>query len=136
MFKWKENLSCGIEEIDNQHKQLLKLGSELYDIFKLDDEHDKYDDIMEILSKLADYTVYHFGYEEQLLETYEYPNLESHKKQHQVLVIKIQDLLKQDIDSKQSSITMDLMMFIADWIERHILGSDHQYASFLIEKGV
>ncbi|NMA83763.1 MAG: hemerythrin family protein [Epulopiscium sp.] len=136
MFKWKENLSCGIEEIDNQHKQLLKLGSELYDIFKLDDEHDKYDDIMEILSKLADYTVYHFGYEEQLLETYEYPNLESHKKQHQVLVVKIQDLLKQDIDSKQSSITMDLMMFIADWIERHILGSDHQYASFLIEKGV
>ncbi|NLL71248.1 MAG: hemerythrin family protein [Epulopiscium sp.] len=136
MFKWKENLSCNIEEIDGQHQNLLKLGQELYDLLKLGNDVDKYDDIMKVLSKLADYTVYHFGYEEELLAKHRYPLLESHKKQHQSFVTKIDETLKQDIDSKQSSITMEMIMFIADWIEKHILGSDHQYASFLNQKGI
>jgi hemerythrin len=136
MFEWKETYSTNIAMIDEQHKQLLKLGTELYEIVSLKDNADHYDEIIDILLKLKDYTIYHFESEEKLMDEYHVPGVETHKKQHAAFINKLNKLDKEDIDYNQSDVTMDLLIFIADWITQHILKTDHMYKDFLNEKGV
>lgn len=138
MFQWKEHFTCNINEIDKQHKMLLELGAKLYDIVKLKDDIDRYDEIMVILTELKDYTIYHFAAEEKLLEDNGYDSfeLQLHKRQHKSFINKIKQFENQDIDEKQEAITLDMLTFIANWIEQHILKTDQKYSSFLNEKNI
>ena len=135
-IRWKESYSCNVEEIDNQHKKLFEIGDELYSLISLNDGIDRYDEIIAIVEKLKDYTIYHFQYEEKLLKKYGFNQLSDHSKQHEKFVKKIIELEHKDIDDGQKQITVDMVLFIADWIENHILGTDMQYKDFLNEKGV
>lgn len=135
-FKWKEEYRTGIETIDNQHKHLLEIGSKIYDLADADDGLDHYDEIMEILAELKDYTVYHFGYEEKLMEQFGYENYEPHKFQHFFVMKKISKFESEDIDNKQKETILNLVQFIFDWITNHILKEDMMYRDFFISKGV
>ncbi|WZL73173.1 bacteriohemerythrin [Clostridiaceae bacterium 35-E11] len=138
MFQWKEDFSCNVNKIDKQHKTLLELGAKLHDIIKLKDGIDHYDEIMVILTELKDYTIYHFAAEEKLLEDNGYDSfeLQLHKRQHKSFINKIKQFENQDIDEKQIVITLDMLTFIANWIEQHILKIDQNYSSFLNKKGI
>ncbi len=127
IFKWKDNFSVGIEEIDNQHKRLFEIGGEIYNLATLKDGQDHYDEIMALLKGLKDYTVYHFGFEESLMEKYNYDKIEEHKKQHAMFVEKLVDLETQEIDSRQKKVILDVLDFVVNWISSHILGSDFKY---------
>ncbi len=135
-IRWKESYSCNVTEIDNQHKKLFEIGDELYSLINLNDGIDRYDEIIAIVEKLKDYAIYHFQYEEKLLKEYGFNKLGDHSKQHDKFVKKIIELEHKDIDDGQKQITVDMVLFIADWIENHILGTDMQYKDFLNEKGV
>ncbi|MDK2918356.1 MAG: hemerythrin [Candidatus Petromonas sp.] len=136
MFKWKEAFSCNVAEIDKQHKKLIELGSDLAIIVSAKDGLDHYDDIMRVLNELKDYTIYHFSYEEELMAKHGYEGLDNHKKQHNAFINKIVEIADKDIDENQKKVTMDILTFIADWIENHILKTDHQYKDFFNEKGI
>ncbi|WP_425449119.1 bacteriohemerythrin [Dethiothermospora halolimnae] len=136
MFKWRENFSCNIKEVDKQHKYLFQLGENLHNIIKTKDGLDHYDEIMAIFKELEEYTIYHFDYEERLMEKYNVSDIEAHKEEHNLFVERIKEIQSQDVDLRQDKVVMDTLMFIADWIEKHILKSDHKYKDFLNEKGV
>lgn len=136
MFKWKEAYSCNIQEIDKQHKRLFELGAEVNEIISLKDELDHYDEIIKVLNELKDYAVYHFGYEEELMAQYGFKELEEHKTEHAAFVNKISAFFSKDIDADQRKIKMDIIIFIADWIEKHILQTDQKYKVYLNLKGV
>jgi hemerythrin len=136
LFKWKDGFSCNIEEIDQQHKKLFEIGSRLNSIVSLQDGYDHYDEIMEVLGELKDYTVYHFDYEEALLRKYGYEDLEVHEIEHKMFVEKLMKIYKKDIDGNQQKVTLDVLMFVADWIAAHILKTDMQYTGFLNTKGI
>ncbi|MCY6371870.1 bacteriohemerythrin [Clostridium ganghwense] len=136
MLKWKQQYSCNIVEIDKQHKTLFELGQKLYDIISLKDDFDHYDELMNALEEMKNYTIYHFNYEEKVMEQYNYPELEKQKKEHKAFIDKIIAMKKKDIDEDQYKVCMEMLMFIADWIEKHILKSDMNYKKFLNEKGV
>jgi len=133
MFDWKENYSLGIEEIDNQHKHLLEIGTELYDLMASKErrQSDKYDEIMETIHKLKDYTVFHFDFEEGLMQKCNYSDVDNHEKEHRTFVDKISEIEDEDIDSFQNKITMELIGFVASWIEKHILETDRKYVAEL-----
>lgn len=136
MFAWKDSFSSKIEEFDNQHKKLFELGNQLYFLVKNEADQDNYDEIMQTLQDLKEYTLYHFESEEKLMEKYRYPKLFSHKIEHESFIRKLQELLKKDVDADQVKVTLEIIQFIADWIENHILKSDSQYGEFLMSKGV
>ncbi|RKD21470.1 hemerythrin [Caminicella sporogenes DSM 14501] len=136
MFKWKDAFSVNVAEIDKQHKKLIEIGSKLAHILSLKDDIDHYDEIMEILENLKEYTVYHFNYEEELMKKYGFEGLKAHEREHQAFVDKIIELTTKDIDDNQKKVTMDMLIFIADWIENHILKTDHKYKDFFNEKGI
>lgn len=138
MFEWKPEYSCNAEDIDLQHKKLFHLIGELYDITKEKDGFDHYDDITRIFQELSDYTVYHFGYEEKLLEQYQFDAaaLKMHKLEHGAFVHKLLHVQKEDLDKNENKILMEVIMFAVEWIEKHILATDKQYSEFLNSHGV
>ncbi len=135
-FKWKDEYSVGIETIDNQHKHLFEIGLRIVDLANANDKYDHYDEIMQVIQELKDYTVYHFGFEEELMEKFEYGDYEKHKFHHFFAVKKIQKFGKEDFDENQKETIMKLVAFISDWISNHILHEDQKYKELFIEKGI
>jgi hemerythrin len=135
-FKWKDEYRTGIGTIDEQHKHLLEIGARIFDLAETDDGYDHYDEIMAVLAELKEYTQYHFGYEEKLMESYGYENYESQKFQHFFLVKKIDKFLDADIDSRQGDTILGLAGFVSDWITSHILQEDMKYRDFFLSRGV
>lgn len=136
IFKWKDSYSVNIAEIDKQHKKLFEIGARIYDVANLNDDYDHYDEIMEIMGELKDYTVYHFGYEEKLMAEHGYSDLDTHQVQHKFFIKRLEKILKKDIDDQQQETVGELLNFIADWIAGHILQTDMKYKDFLNAKGI
>ncbi len=132
LMPWSEKFMTGIEKIDEQHKGLVGMVNELHNAMKLKKGAKESGQILE---KLADYTVSHFGYEEQLFDEHEYPVGDVHKKIHQDLVAKVVEF-KSEFDQGKAALSMELMTFLTDWLTDHILKTDMEYVPFLKEKGI
>ncbi|WP_142414655.1 bacteriohemerythrin [Hathewaya massiliensis] len=124
MIKWKNDFVIGVEKIDQQHKHLFDVANEAYDILKNDICLDKYDKIVNILNELKDYTVFHFNSEEEYMESINYKRMFSHKIQHNEFIKKINSVNLDNIDKNQDAYLIELLEFIVDWIENHILYTD------------
>lgn len=133
MFTWKDSYSLGIKDIDMQHKRLLEIGMDLFELMSSKErrQSDKYDEIMESLHQLKEYTIYHFDFEEELLKKSGYKELDDHIAEHSDFIAKLDDLEDQDIDTFQNKVTMELIDYVAKWIGSHILDTDKKYVPFL-----
>ena len=127
LFPWSEKLSLGIEAIDTQHKELVRLINQLHRAMKVQSGSKEAETV---LGKLAEYTVYHFGFEEKLFDKYHYPETQSHKKIHHDLVASV-TALQNDLRSGKAGLSMDLMNFLTSWLKDHILKTDRAYVSHL-----
>jgi hemerythrin len=88
-----------------------------------------------IIGGLVSYTESHFADEEQLMEKHSYPGMQEHKFEHEKLVKQVQDLHKQ-FKSGQTILTLGVMMFLKDWLIKHIQGDDKKFGAFLNSQGV
>jgi len=88
-----------------------------------------------ILTRLADYTVYHFKNEETLFEKYQYPDRDAHKQYHDKLVAQVLEF-KKELEEGRAALSMELMQFLTDWLRDHILETDTAYVPFFKENGI
>lgn len=135
-FEWKDEYSVNIAAIDKQHRKMFGIGEKIYNLVLVKDRFGNYDKIVEILEELRLYTLYHFEFEEKLMEKYSFRDIESHRLEHVFMIKKLQRIEKKGVDSNQKEVTVDLITFVSDWIAEHILKTDMRYKSFLAEKGV
>ena len=63
-FEWNQGLSVGVEEIDNDHKRLLAIISDLANA--IEENHEK-EIIGQVFTKLEEYVSLHFQREEALI---------------------------------------------------------------------
>ncbi|SNX54507.1 bacteriohemerythrin [Thermoanaerobacterium sp. RBIITD] len=124
MITWREEFSLGIDKIDEQHKKLFAIANEAYNLLKDEFYFDKYDQIIKIIKDLRNYTIYHFGFEEAYMRSIEYKRYFSHKVVHDDFKEKINNIDLDKIDENQDEYIMELLNFIVDWIENHILKAD------------
>jgi hemerythrin-like metal-binding protein len=82
------------------------------------------------LAQLVDYTKVHFAAEEQFMCKYQYPEAAPHKAQHDQLAAQVIELQK-EFHAGNTTLTVSLMMFLKDWLEHHIAGSDQQYSVYI-----
>lgn len=127
LFPWSEKLSLGIGAIDDQHKELVSLVNQLHRAMKVQSGAREAETI---LNKLAEYTVYHFSFEEKLFDKYRYPQAGPHKKIHQELVATVSSFQK-DLQAGKAGLSMELMNFLMSWLKEHILQTDRAYVSHL-----
>lgn len=132
LVEWSEQLSVGIEEIDEQHKVLTRLINNLYEaIIKKTDLHT----VDNILTELVEYTVVHFAVEESLMRIFDYPQYEEHKKHHQELASQVMDI-REKVKARKTAVSMELLNFLRSWLTNHIMIEDKHYSPYFLGKGV
>jgi len=132
LITWNDALSVGIKQIDDQHRRLVRLVNGLFDAMK----EGKGKDLMGgVLSDLITYTAYHFSTEEHYFKQYGYPDSVKHIQEHLYLTKSATDL-KTKFDKGEAIITVEVMQFLKDWLNNHILRTDKKYSPFLIGKGL
>ncbi|QGU00008.1 Hemerythrin domain protein [Candidatus Syntrophocurvum alkaliphilum] len=124
MIKWKKEYELGINQIDEQHKKLFEIAGRAYAVLKDEFRIDKYDDIANILEELKNYTIYHFETEENLMKEIGYKKFLSHKVSHDDFIEKINNIDLEAVDDAQDQYLLEVLDFIIDWIDKHILGAD------------
>lgn len=125
--------SVGVKEIDRQHSILVELINRLD--YGLKNKIGK-ETMEDIVNYLVDYTVFHFGYEEKLLEEHNWPELSQHKAIHEAFVNKVASYQSQLKTQDVMEIAESILGFLKDWLVDHILKTDKQYGSLLNSKGI
>lgn len=132
LLKWKEKHSVGIAEIDAQHQRMFAIMNELNDAMALE----KAKDVLEgILDRLVNYTATHFVTEERLMSEYGFAGLVSHKTGHEQLTDRVR-AFQADFRQGRVAMSIDVMYFLIEWLDQHILGTDMEYRDFLTSRGV
>lgn len=131
-MSWEDRFSVGVRSIDTQHKKLIDLINELHDA-RLKGKSGEA--LGHIFGELATYTVEHFAHEEQIFDQTRYPATTAHKAEHEALKAKVVEL-KNAMEGQKYPFTMELMDFLRDWLQKHIMGSDKAYSSHLVAAGV
>ncbi|MBK1813610.1 hemerythrin family protein [Clostridium sp. YIM B02505] len=124
MITWKDEYTVGVELIDSQHKRLLEIANNVYELTKNSFITDKYDRIVEVIEELRDYTVFHFKSEEEYMLSIGYKKFLSHKVEHDDFVNKVNSLDLSQIDESQQKHLLEILEFIIKWIDEHILQKD------------
>ncbi|HTZ18157.1 MAG TPA: bacteriohemerythrin [Dissulfurispiraceae bacterium] len=132
LINWSEDYSVHVKEMDEQHKKLIAMINDLNDAMK----SGKSKDIMDkILKGLIDYTVFHFGAEEKLMKSNNYPGYQQQKTQHESLTKKVMEY-QERLNSGKMVMGVEVMNFLKDWLINHIKGLDTKYGPFLNSKGI
>ncbi len=127
LIKWRESYSVGIDQFDEEHKFILKLINELFQIVK---EKDVAISVTYEIEQLIDYTKKHFTNEERAMEEVGYELLEKHKATHEELVQKV-IVFKKRIENGDESVNSEFYLFLREWLLSHILEEDMKYGAVL-----
>lgn len=132
LMDWQETLSVGVPTIDTEHKKLVSLLNDLHTAMR---EGKSKEAMGVVLNGLITYTATHFGTEEKLMTKHAYPAYAEHKKQHDDLVKQALDV-KAAFEAGKTGVNMELMTFLKDWVQTHIVGTDKKLGTYLTSKGV
>ena len=69
-FAFTDAFKTGIQSVDDQHQRLFDIIRETNDLIHEELLHDKYDEIMRLLTQLREYTEFHFHDEEALMNVF------------------------------------------------------------------
>lgn len=129
LFKWSDDYTVGVTEIDEQHKELVKLLNDLHQAI-----HERHgsDASRKILNELAEYTRVHFAVEESLMRITHYPDFENHKKIHEALIQQVVEL-QNKLDSGTAKISFELLHFLKHWLMHHIVESDKTFGNYFTQ---
>lgn len=120
-FKWNHYFETGLPDVDAQHRHLVSLLNQLgNEVDSSTPEH-----IDQTLKALADYTVYHFGCEERLMEQYGVApgHRDAHCRTHQRFVAQVHNWMATRNETGQLSLAQ-LVAYLSNWLIFHILGDD------------
>lgn len=130
LIPWENKFELGINEIDEQHKNMLSIINKLYDM--LDDvKSNDQTEIDRIIKEMAEYALYHFATEEKYFELFDYDNKEAHVKIHDQYRTKIEDWQKRYNENKDKAIFFEVSNFLHDWWTWHINNTDREYVPFM-----
>ena len=114
----------GIELIDREHKELLRIVDRASQLVKSYDASSGYDKIIAILDELKAYTIDHFGDEEEYMESIHYEGLAAQKRAHEAFIDKLENIDLKEVDSNPQEYLQNLLEFLLGWLINHILHTD------------
>jgi hemerythrin len=130
MFEWKDAYNVNLTSVDSQHKKLFRLAGDLHramlagavkaGLFRLLEDH-------------LQYTVVHFAYEERLMEQAGYPELATHRAEHEDLARRVREFQK-DFEEGRIATGITLLQFLKEWLQKHLIESDQKYVPYLKRK--
>lgn len=125
VFEWEETYSVGIQEVDRHHEHLIGLLNGTYQAFVTDTQKT---DLKVVIDELIDYATYHFAAEEKLMADVGYLHLKEHLVEHETFIQQVL-ALSQEHQTCRTALSLELIVFLRDWLLGHIMRCDRGYAS-------
>lgn len=123
-IQWREEFTIDGGVIDDDHKTLFGLVNDFNEgIINFIAPND----LIPLLTSLTEYMQTHFQREEKLQEMSEFPFFEDHKKEHQALTEKFNDLKQKALKANEDTITdvvVEIGTFLQEWLTGHVIESD------------
>lgn len=128
-LKWTTALEIGHEIIDDQHKELFGAFDEFVDGCANGKGKET---LLKLHEHLALYTKNHFQEEEALMQGSGYPDLESHRREHQRFQKDLADLRGKI--SAEGATLMSLVQsnkVLVAWLVNHVQDTDQRFGHFI-----
>ncbi|MDW5563439.1 MAG: bacteriohemerythrin [Methanomassiliicoccus sp.] len=132
LMEWSQDYSVNVKEIDEQHKNLIRMINELHDAMVKGQGRSM---VGKILSDMTEYAKKHFATEERYMKKFNYPGYNAHHLEHERFVEKV-STFKDDFDAHRLDLTIDVMNFLFDWLKNHILTVDKKFGPFFNYNGL
>lgn len=130
-LEWNESLAFGIESLDAQHKELIRIANVLLKSVR---RQQSAFIVKNVLRRLREYTVFHFNAEEAFMEEIRYPARGEHAQLHAGLKQQVKEYQYRLYQQEVLSDTL-VLTFLKKWLMSHIIEEDMKVAAFLREKG-
>ncbi len=115
LLDWKPEFAIGVESVDFEHEQMIKLINEIYDEMKMRKDADS---VEQFLGDVHFAISAHFALEERLMREAGYAEYEAHKEDHEELLDQVRDLMDQFVSEPEQGFKL-LQDRLSDWFENH-----------------
>ena len=129
---WKAEYNFNLKFIDDQHKYFFGTLNKLRECVKGGNCANTGTDIF---FELAHYVEHFLIQEEIYFKDYHFPNYKQHKELHSNFIERFIKFQK-DFETKSEKVCADMLTFLEEWFENHILKYDKEAIDYLTEKGV
>ena len=127
LMQWTQAMSVGLEELDDDHKVLIRV---INDLAANAGDTARRDVVRQCLLSLRRYAEFHFAREEKVMSACKYAGLDSQKSEHRDFVKRIQEVTARFDEDTEGSIEVvneALLGFLKEWLNHHILTEDMAY---------
>lgn len=131
-LKWQDAFSVNHAQLDEQHQIIFRLANELFSSIHTGKPDEM---VNHALDSLAEYTVSHFRDEEEQMEKVQYPKFTAHKIQHEALLAQLDELRRRFHGGDRLIATEMLHFVVNEWLFKHILSHDSQFAPYMGSSG-
>lgn len=130
LLTWRKEYSVGLDEIDADHKLLLKYSKEIITALE---EGKQSNELLPLVKTLIDYTRIHFTKEEKIFKDANYSESISHCLKHSLLIEQVEQLNEQCAKEMSKTKAASITRFLKRWILLHIMLEDRKYASYITQ---
>ena len=125
-MEWRPEYTTEILEIDEQHKKLLQLFSNIEAaIARGSDPRDVHSGIDDLRLAVA----FHFSFEEALMRMFGYAEVAGHGEKHQKMLNALEGIQR---NLRRSPDYEELRTFLEGWLLKHICQTDRSYAQWIL----
>lgn len=129
--EFTDEYKVGIDKIDKEHKNLFELIGHANRLVRNWGDGDRYDEIMDILGELKEYTKTHFAHEEEYMLAVRYKDYDAQKRAHEAFIAKLDHLNEEEIKKDPLTYLQSLVQFLLGWLINHILHADKKIGEAL-----
>lgn len=127
--QWDDSLLIGVKEVDEQHKELFE---RIIALFNACFQGKGRQEVLGTFRFLEEYTIQHFQDEERVMLEYNYPQIRSHKAEHQQFIEAVASLRDElGEDNVTGPFVAQVNRKVVEWIISHIKKEDKALASHI-----
>lgn len=132
-FAWTPELAVGVEQIDEQHRELFRRAGALF-VASRDGSGPLA--VVRTLAFLGEYVVAHFADEEALMRDVGYPDLAAHAAEHAGFLARFQRLRAGFArGGADADLADDVEREVSAWLRQHVSGSDRSIGEHVRARG-
>lgn len=128
--EWSDAYSVGDVLMDAHHRIFFQMVRE----FSKAPETDIHQAMKQRIAFLAEYVGMHLAAEEALMREAGYPELDSHKAQHDAFSQKVHAARDAFLKDQEAVAADEILQTMQDWFLNHIKSEDQKYAPYLRQR--
>lgn len=127
IIEWAPEYSVHVEEIDREHQKWFDMLNRLHAAML---EGRGQEQLRVLMADMTWYALEHIAHEEALMASTHYPDYRTHVRQHEALRSRSQEFAER-VERGETTVTIEVTVFLTAWIKQHILTSDLRLAEHL-----